>query len=319
MLILLTILISFIGLLWSANHLVTGSAGIANHYRISPLTIGLTVVAIGTSAPEIVVGIAAALEGRNELAFGNAIGSNIANIGLVLGVTILIRPLATRSSTLRREYPLLFLIMLFTYSLMIDGYLSIMDGSLLLLACIGLIGYFLFLSQHSSHDAYIQEFKEMISTKRSMRSNWFSLVLGLLVLPLSAHFLVHGAVKLAAWMGVSELIIGLTIIAIGTSLPEIATSLVAAYKGQDDIAIGNILGSNMFNLLLVLAFPAIINPSAISQVILWRDIPIMFLITLTLLLINVRYKKRIVRWHGGLLLLIYGCYMTALVVNAISK
>lgn len=316
MMILITMIISFIGLLWAANHLVTGAAGIARHYRIPPLVTGLTLLAIGSSVPQIMFSIAAAFEGRNELALGNAIGANIANIGLVLGLTLLWRPLTIKSSILRREYPLLFLIMLFSYSLMLDGYLSVMDGCLFLVACIVLIIYFIFLARHSKNDAMTKEYDQLININRPINANLLSLIIGLSVLPLSAHFLVGSAVHIAHWLGLSELVLGLTIIAIGTSLPNIATSMVAAYKGQDDIAIGNILGSNMFNLLIVMAFPGIINPSAISHTLLWRDIPTMFLITLVLLLINYHYKSKIERWHGGLLLLIYCCYMVSLIFRA---
>ena len=316
MIALFTMMFSFIGLLWAANHLVTGATGIANYYRIPPLVIGLTLVAIGASTPGIMVAITAAFEGRNELALGNAIGSNIANIGLVLGFTILLRPLTIKSSLLRREYPLLFLIMLFTYSLMLDGYLSVMDGCLFLAGCIALIGYFIFLARHSKNDPLNKEFNLTIRIKRPIKASLLSVIIGLSILPLSAHFLVDSAVQFAHWLGVSELVMGLTIIAVGTSLPNLATSLVASVKGHDDIAIGNILGSNMFNLLIVMAFPGIINPSAISHTILWRDIPVMFVLTLVLLLISYHYKRKIERWHGGLLLLIYFCYMVSLVFNA---
>ncbi len=316
MVTLITMILGFIGLLWSANHLVTGASGVASYYRISPLIIGLTLVAIGASIPGIMVAITAALEGRNELAIGNAVGANIANIGLVLGLTILLRPLTVNSSILRREYPLLFLVMLFTYSLMLDGYLSVIDGCLFLVACILLIGYFIFLARHSRSDPLSKEFRQKINVKRPLKASLVSVVIGLVILPLSAHFLVKSVIQVAHWFGITDLVMGLTIIAIGTTLPNIATSLIAAYKGQDDIAVGNILGSNMFNLLVVIAFPGIINPSAISHAVLWRDIPVMFVITFVLLLVNYHYKKKIERWHGGLLLLIYGCYMISLVFNA---
>lgn len=316
MMAVLTIIVSFIALLWAANHLVTGAAGIAYNYKVAPLIIGLTLVALGTSTPQIMVSITAALDGRNELAIGNAIGANIANIGLVLGITILLRPLNLKSSLLRREFPLLFLVMLFTYSLMLDGYLGIIDGCLFLGGCVALISYFIFLGRHARNDAMSREFKQTINIKRPLKANMLSIIIGIIILPLSAHFLVGSAVKIAQQFGMSELVMGLTIIAIGTCLPNIITSIVAAYKGHDDIAVGNILGSNMFNLLVVMAFPGILNPSDISHSILWRDVPVMFVITLVLLWINVHYKKRIERWHGGLLLLIYCCYMVSLVFNA---
>lgn len=317
MMSLITMIIAFIGLLWAANHLVTGAAGIATHYQIPPLVTGLTLVAIGSSAPQIMLAITAAFEGQNELTLGNAIGANIANIGLVLGLTILLRPLTITSSILRREYPLLFLIMLFTYSLMLDGYLSVIDGCLFLVSCIALIVYFIFLARRSRNDAMSKEYTQSISIKRSMNANLINVAIGLCILPLSAHLLVDQAVKFAHWIGISELVMGLTFISIGTSLPNIATSMVAAFKRQDDIAVGNILGSNMFNLLIVMAFPGIINPSVISHTILWRDIPAMFLITLVLLLITHHYKSKILRWHGGLLLLIYCCYMISLIFRSI--
>ncbi|RUQ81002.1 calcium/sodium antiporter [Legionella septentrionalis] len=315
--IIVTLILSFIGLIWAANHLVIGAAGIANYYRVSPLIVGLTLVALGTSAPEIMVGIAAALEGENDLALGNAIGSNIANIGLVLGATILIRPLKLRSSVLRREYPLLFLSMLFIYSLMIDGYLGILDGCLLLLGSVALIGYLLILAKRSGNDAYAREVKQLINPKRSVKIHIMSLIFGLIFLPLSASYLVKSAVELASLFGISELIIGLTVVAFATSLPQAVTSIVAAIRGQDDIAVGNILGSNMFILLVVMAFPSIINPSAISHAILWRDIPVLFVVTALLLWLNYREKSKITRWHGGLLLLIYFSYIVSLIVHAL--
>lgn len=312
---LVTMIFSLIGLLWAANHFVTGASGLAGYYRIPPLIIGLTLVAFGATAPVMMVAITAALEGRNELALGNAIGANIANIGLVLGLTLLLRPLTLKSSLLRREYPLLFLVMLFTYSLMLNGYLSVIDGSLFLVGCIALISYFIYLAQHSKNDPMTREFKQSINIKRPMKDNLLSIGLGLVILPLSAHFLVHSAVHMAHWLGISELVMGLTFVAIGTSLPNLATAVVASLKGQDDIAVGTILGSNMFNLLVVMAFPGLINPSTINHHLLWRDIPVMFIMTLALLLINHQYKKKIERWQGGLLLLIYGCYMGALMFN----
>jgi len=161
-----------------------------------------------------------------------------------------------------------------------------------------------------------KEYSQSLNIKRPLNAHLTSIIIGFAVLPLSAHFLVKSAVHFAHWLGISELVLGLTIIAIGTSLPNIVTSMVAAFKRQDDIAVGNILGSNMFNLLIVMAFPGIINPSAISHMLLWRDIPTMFFITLVLLWINYHYKSKIERWHGGLLLLIYCCYITSLVFRA---
>lgn len=319
MIILLSLLISLIALLWSANHLVTGAAGVAHYYRFSPLLVGFTLVALGTSAPEIMVAISASLEGVNDIAIGNAIGTNIANIGLVLGLTALLKPLRVQSTLLSREYPLLFLVMLFSYSLMIDGYLGVLDGCLFLLVCMALIAYFIIVTrQQRPQNQLTLKYQQAALRKNSLKVHAISLILGLIVLPISAQYLVSSCVALGHWLGISEVIIGLTVVAIGTSLPELVTSVVAVKKGADDIAIGNILGANMFNLLAVMIFPSIIHPAAISHTLLWRDIPIMFITTLVLLWINYHNKKRMARWHGGILVLIYCCYMLSLIINAVD-
>ena len=313
---LFIILFSIIGLIWGANHLITSATGIAQYYRVPPLIIGLTIVAIASSAPEIIVGLASALKDQNPIALGNALGSNIANIGLILGIILLIRPLTLQSSLLKREYPVIFIVMLFTYSLMLDGYLGVMDGCLFLMALILTIGYLIYLAKQSAKDVFAKEFNMIYKSKRSMVLNITGILFGGVLLAISAHFLVEYAAIIALRFGMSELTTGLTVIAIGTSLPQLATSLIATFKKQDDIAVGNILGSNIFNLLIVLIFPAIINPQAISRVVLWRDLPVMFAVTAILLWINYQKKTKISRWHGGLLLLIYGCYVTAILLNA---
>ncbi|STX38128.1 Ca2 /Na antiporter [Legionella feeleii] len=319
MTILFALVISFIALLWSANHLVSGASGIAHYYRLPPLLIGLTLVALGTSAPEIMVAIRASIEGLPEIAIGNAIGTNIANIGLVLGITALLKPLRVQPTLLRREYPLLFLVMLFAYSLIIDGYLGVLDGGLFLLACIALITYFIYITRQERPQKQLTiAFQQAALRKHSLKTHTIHLVLGLIVLPLSAKYLIHNCVELGHWLGISELVIGLTIVAIGSSLPELVTSIIAAFKGADDIAIGNILGANMFNLIAVMIFPGIIHPAAISHAILWRDVPVMFITTLALLWLNYRHKKKITRWQGGILILIYCCYMLSLVITAIG-
>jgi cation:H+ antiporter len=317
--ILFTLLFSLIALLWSANHLVTGASGLALHYKLPPLLVGLTLVALGTSAPEIMISISASLEGLNDLAIGNAIGTNIANIGLVLGITALLKPLKVQSTLFSREYPLLFLVMLFTYSIMLNGYLSVLDGCLFLLACLALIIYFILIAQqHRPQQQLTLEFQQASLRKRSFKTHLLSLILGLIILPISARFLISSCVEIGNWLGMSKLVIGLTFVAIGTSLPELITSIVAALKGADDIAIGNILGSNMLNLLAVMIFPSILYPAPFNHAILWRDIPVMFVTTLILLWFNYRNKKRIARWHGGILVLVYCCYMISLIISATS-
>lgn len=314
----LIVLLSFVALLWAANHLVTGALGIAHYYQISPLVMGLSIVALGTSAPEITVALNAAFEGRSDLALGNAIGANIANIGLVLGLTILVRPLTLKSTLLRREFPLLFLIMLFMYSLMLDGYFSVIDGCLLLVGCLALIAYFVYLAHHSKRDRMAREFTQTVHLQRPMKASLFSFVLGLLVLPFSGHLLVNRAVLIGHAFGISDLVLGLTLISLGTCIPNITAAMMAAFKGHDDLAVGTILGSNMFNLLIVMAWPGIIDPSSINHTLLWRDIPVMILITGVLFWINKHPKRALQRWHGGLLLVIYGCYMITLLANVLE-
>lgn len=315
--IIVTLIFSLIALLWSANHLVSGASGVGLYYKVPPLITGLTLVALGTSAPEIMVSISASLEGLNDIAIGNAIGTNIANIGLVLGLTALLKPLKVQSTLMRREFPLLFLVMLFSYSIMLNGYLNVLDGCLFLLACVALILYFIFITkQHLPQRQIALEFQQASIRKKSFKIHLLNLIIGLIVLPISARLLINSCVSLGHWLGISDLVLGLTIVAIGTSLPELATSVVAAMKGADDIAVGNILGSNMFNLLAVMIFPSLIHPAAISHAVLWRDIPVMFVTTLILLWINYHNKKKIARWHGGILVLVYCCYILSLIITA---
>ncbi|KTD49980.1 Na/Ca antiporter [Legionella quinlivanii] len=311
------LLISFIALLWSANHLVVGASGIAHYYKLSPLWIGFSLVALGTSAPEIVIAVSASLDGYTDLAVGNAVGSNIANIGLVLGLIALLRPLNAQTSFLKREFPLLFIVMLFAYSLMLDGYLGILDSCLALIVCLIFTAYLIISARESSHQRHLtDEFWRAKLRQQSLKHHVAMLIVGLIILPFSADLLITNCAQFARDMGMSELLVGLSIVAIGSSLPELATSIVAASKGADDIAIGNILGSNLFNLLAVMIFPGIIHPSAISHAIIWRDMPVMLLTTLLLFWFNMRHKKKITRWHGGLLILIYCSYILSLVIAA---
>lgn len=314
----LILIISLLGLIWAGSHLVTGAIGIAHYYRISPLFIGLTLIAFGTSIPTIYFAIVDSLAHQTNLVISNAIGSNIANIGLVLGLTILLCPPKIHSVLFRSGYPLLFLIMLITYTLMIGEYFSIADGCFLLLATITLICYLAYLTKQSMHgSAHIKSFRSAIQARRSVKFNILSLMIGFVVIAFSAHYLTRSLVYIALGLHVNEAVIQLTIIAIGTSLPGLTTCVIAAIKGQDQLAVGTILGTNMFNLLAVLAFPGIISPAAISSHIIWRDMPMMLALTFVIFLINYNSKRKMIRWHGGLLLLIYGCYVSSLIYNAV--
>ena len=314
---ILILIISLIALLWASNHLVTGAVELAHRFQIPPFIIGLTLIAIGTSTPELILSIISSLRNETDLTLGNAIGSNIANIGLVLGITILIQPTVLNNHSVKKTYPILIIAMLFVYSLILDGYLSKIDGCLFLIACIAAISIFIYLAYQSSlKDPFFNKFKSAMTVKNSLKINISTIVLGLLILPISAKYIVANVAQLAGGLGMSELTIGLTIQAIGTTLPELVTSIIAAFKGEEDLAIGTILGSNIYNLLLVLAFPALINPNKISTIILWRDLPIIILLTLFLLFLNYNHKKKLSPWHGGVLVLIYCSYVASLIIKA---
>lgn len=311
--IILILGLSFIALLWGANHLVSGAAGLASNLKISPLTAGLTIVALGTSIPEISIALFSALTNENNLSVGNAIGSNIANIGLVLGITIIIKPGVLSYATLKKTYPILVVTMLIAYSMILDGYLGKTDGCILIITCIAIIYGFIYHSNHAPRrEPFFNPFQEAIHISRSFKVNLVSIFLGLIILPISAKYIVYSATSLASWLGMNELAIGLTIIAFGTSLPELATSITAALQGEDNIAIGTILGSNIYNMLLIMAFPSLINPSKVSNIILWRDMPVLLALTLLLLFLNYHYKKKLSPWHGGILILIYISYIASL-------
>jgi cation:H+ antiporter len=309
--------ISFIALLWSANHLVTGASALAHRFQIPPLIMGLTLIAFGTSLPELFFAITDSLKNEDTLTISNTIGSNIANIGLVLGITILLKPNALNYHNLKKTYPIVLIAMLFVYTLILDGYLSRIDGCLFLLACIIILSIFVYLAYHSAYkDPFFNPFKNAMSASHSIKTNSTRIFLGLLILPISAKYIVMNATEMGSWFHLDKLTIGLTIQAIGTTLPELATAVVAAFKNEEDLAVGTILGSNIYNLLLVLAFPALISPTKISTLILWRDMPVMIILTLFLVFLNYNYKKELSPWHGGILLLVYCCYIVSLIIKA---
>lgn len=270
------IVAGLIGLVWSSDKFVDGAAAIASLAGLSPLLIGLTIVSLGTSAPEIVVSIIASLSGSGELAVGNALGSNIANTGLVLGATLIIKAMSIDASTMRRELPQMLGATLLAGALIIDGTLSVLDG----LVLIGALILFLFLLARRDDDQK-RELQEPYPT--SPLSAWLKFLGGLTLLVISSRVLVIGAVNIATSLGVSELIVGLTIVAIGTSLPELAASVMSAVKGHADIALGAIVGSNIFNLLIVLPVPGLLGPLSLKSDVFNRDW--LFTLSLAVLLI----------------------------------
>lgn len=314
---ILVFIISFIALLWAANHLVSGAAGLASRFNLSSLVVGLTIVAIGTTAPEIAIAVISSIKDQNNLTIGNVIGSNIANIGLVLGITIIIKPDSLNYNALKKAYPILIISMLFVYSLILEGFLGKIDGCLFLIACIAILSFFICMANHSPRrDLFFNQFKAAVNSNRSLTMNIVNMLIGLIILPISAKYIVDSSVVIARWSGMNELTIGLTIIALGTTLPGLATAVTAALKNEEDIAIGTILGSNIYNLLLVLAFPALINPAKINTIILKRDMPVLIALTLLLFFLNHHYKKKLSPWHGGVLLLIYFSYILSLIIKA---
>ena len=324
----LAILGGFILLVWSAERFVHGAAGLAGNLGVSPLIIGMTIMGFGTSAPEMLVSGMAASNGNPAMGIGNALGSNIANIALVLGATALIMPLTVDSRILRREYLMLFAVTLLAGGLMLDGELGTMDGSILLTGTVLLVVWMIWMGKRPqpavaglpTTDPFIAELESEIPT--DMTTGWaiFWALLGLVILVLSSKLLVWGAVNIARDLGVSDLVIGLTIIAIGTSLPELAASVMSALKGEDDMAVGNIIGSNMFNLLAVLALPGLIAPSVLDPAVLQRDFPIVVALTIALFIMAYGFKGhgRINRLEGGLLLASFVAYMSWLALTGMS-
>jgi cation:H+ antiporter len=311
----------FILLVWSAERFVLGGSAMARNFGVSPLVIGMTIMGLGTSAPEMLVSGMAAANGNPAMGVGNALGSNIANIGLVLGITALIMPLSVHSRILRREYPVLFAVTLLAGALMLDGELGRLDGGILLTGVVLLLGWLIWMGKHPKNsDPLEAEFETEIPTGLSTGRALFWTLLGLVFLVFSAQLLVWGAVNIARDLGVSDLVIGLTIIAIGTSLPELAASVMSALKGEHDMAIGNIIGSNMFNLLAVLALPGLIHPSVLEPAVLQRDFPIVIALTVALFLMAYGFKGvgRINRFEGGLLLASFVAYMAWLGLTGLS-
>ena len=254
----LFVIIGLAILVYGADLFVAGAAGLARQLGMPPLIVGLTIVGFATSAPEIMAGSVSAWQDKTAIAIGNALGSNIANIGLVLGISTLLLPIAVASGTLKREYGLMLLSVLLAFLLMLDGYLSRIDAALLLMALVIFISAIVWIARHSRRDDPLQaEFDRETAATATPVAALLKLLGGLILLLAGAELLIRGAVYIAESFGVSELVIGLTIVAIGTSLPELAASIASIIKKETDIAIGNIIGSNMFNMLAVLGIPGL--------------------------------------------------------------
>ena len=315
----LTLLVlGFVALIWSANKFLSGAAATATNMGVSKMMIGLTVVSVGTSAPEIVVASMAALDGNSLLAVGNAIGSNIANIGLVLGITAIITPLPFSANVLRKELPWLLGATFLAVILLFDRRLDFVDGIILLLGLTYIL-WQLMASQSDpeySTEAISDELDDLPEMTNRQSIIW--LTVGLIVLLISAQVLVYAATNIATTLGVSDLIIGLTVVAVGTSLPELAATVGSAIKGQPDIAIGNIVGSNILNILAVLAVPGLIHATDIDYAALWRDSGMMLALTLMLALFAYGLNSRavITRFEGSVMLMAWIGYNLLLIQQA---
>ncbi|MCG6926735.1 MAG: calcium/sodium antiporter [Acidobacteria bacterium] len=304
-------------LVLGAEWLVGGAARLAAGAGVSPLIIGLTVVAFGTSAPELAVSVGSVLSGQADLAFGNVVGSNISNVLLILGASAVVTPLVVAVPLIRLEVPVMIGVSVLVLVLALDGALGRLDGVLLVA---GALGYCLFQVRQGRREA--RDVKQEFDREFGAPANrpWLDIgrvVAGSVLLVVGSGWLVEGAVAMARALGVSELVIGLTIVAAGTSLPELATSVLAAVRGERDIAVGNVVGSNIFNLLLVLGVCAAIAPGgvAVSPASLRFDLPVMIAVTLACLPIFASGHV-IARWEGALFLSYYGAYLLYLGLDA---
>lgn len=303
-------------LVWSADRFVDGAASTARHFGMPSLLIGMVIVGFGTSAPEMVVSALAAGQGNPGIALGNAFGSNITNIALILGLTAVISPIAVHSKILRKEMPLLMLMTILVIGLLWDLDISRWDAIILLLGFAGFMGWSIWQGMQKKHDTLAKEVEQEVSQHTMpLKTAIFWLVVGLVILVASSRLLVWGAVEIAQAFGVSDIIIGLTIIAVGTSLPELASSIIAIRKNEHDLALGNVIGSNLFNTLAVVGIAGVIHPLAVDSEVLWRDAMFMGILTLSLFIVGYGFRGegRINRIEGAILLTAYVGYTAYLI------
>ena len=322
---IVAIVIGLILLVWSADRFVDGAVGVAQFFGMSTFLIGMLVVGFGTSAPEMVVSVLSALNNTPQLALGNAYGSNIANIALILGVTALIIPVVVQKQAMKRDIPILLAMTVLTVILLMDGNVSLLDGVILLIAFAAITAFNVFTELHAKQKREKEEPVEASTEKVSIVKAIAWLLVGLAILIISSRMLVWGAINVAQALGVSDLLIGLTIVAVGTSLPELASSIAAARRGENDLAVGNVIGSNIFNTLVVVGIAAVITPiKAMEPDVLSRDLPIMSALTLLLFFICIPFKKKngkrvsgFGRIGGALFLSLYVAYLVLLGVTTV--
>jgi len=305
----IAIVVSLALLAISADKFVDGASSVAKHFGVSPLLIGLTIVSFGTSAPEILIAIMSASSGSSDIAIGNAIGSNIANIALILGAASLFIPIPVASAVLRREIPLLFAVVLFSTALIFDLHLSRIDGIAAIITLMLCLGWLVWQSNSRPNDSIGTEFDDNIKNT-SIKTSSLITVIALVVLLVSARVLVWGAVEIARAANVSELMIGLSIVAIGTSLPELAATIACILRREYGLAIGSVVGSNLFNALAVVGVVAVLAPGDLDIMVRNRDAVVHIALTICLMIFCVGYKRegRINRVEGFLLLSAFVAY-----------
>lgn len=315
----LAVVLGLVLLLWGADRFVEGAASTAAHFSVPPLLIGMVIIGFGTSLPELLVSGLASAQGSPEIAIGNAYGSNIANIALILGLTALIHPIAVQSKVLKVELPILAIISTLAAWQLSDGQLQKTDAAILLLVFAVTMAGTCFNAIRRPDDVLGEQVQSELKDRRmSFRVSVLWLVLGLVLLIGSSRLLVWGATEIATQLGVSDLVIGLTIVAVGTSLPELAASVIATRRGEHDLALGNVLGSNLFNTLAVVGLAGIIQPMDVGNDVIYRDMPVMLGLTFTLFLVGFGFRGpgRINRWEGLGLITLYVGYVTVLIIKA---
>jgi len=306
------IILGLVLLVWSADRFVEGAAATAKHLGMPTLLIGMVIIGFGTSAPELAVSAMAAADGNPGLALGNGYGSNITNIALIVGLTAIIAPIAVHSQVIRKELPLLVILTLIAGAQLLDGELTRLDGWVLLAVFAAVMGWSIYQGFKGKEDPLGGEADaEIIAHPMPLRTAVIWLIVGLVLLIVSSRLLVWGAVTIAQSLGVSDLIIGLTIVAIGTSLPELASAIAAVKKNEHDLILGNILGSGIFNTLAVVGLAAVIEPLKVDPEVLYRDWTLMLALTLGLLVMALGltgWRKVISRVDGSVLVLVYASY-----------
>ena len=318
----LAVVVGLALLVWSADRFVDGSSATARHFGMPPLLIGMVIVGFGTSAPEMVVSAIAASQGNPGLALGNAYGSNITNIALILGLTALLSPIAVQSGVLRRELPILAAVTALAAWQLSDAAVTRVEALVLLGVFAVLMTWSIREGLRPDGDPFAAEVEqELASDRMPLRSALLWLGVGLVVLIVSSRILVWGAVEIAHGFGVSDLIIGLTVVAVGTSLPELASSLIAIRKGEHDLALGNVLGSNLFNTLAVVGIAGVIHPMTVAAEVFSRDILVMSLLTLSLFVFGYGFRGqgRINRIEGAVLLTAYVGYTAYLIASVVGS